>query len=100
MKWKFVQAIKDSLQSKDMSNLGKLNSLKEKLDCLDDAGYINNSKERKNCILCAVEGLSASTFIVSGAKYGSIEGVSGREYIGILTCRGKFLILEKRLQLK
>lgn len=93
MKWDFVENIKDAAELKDNLKLNKSSS--KKIVCsesLDDAGYVRRGvkKEMKKCILTIVEGNSARNLITAGAQYG-IEGVSGREYIGILTLRGKIL---------
>lgn len=90
MKWDVIENIKDKLAMKDMKKLDSLNRSKDTLLCLDDANFVKNPSKRKDCILCAVEGNSARGFVVAGCKFG-IKGKVGRDYIGILTCRGNFL---------
>jgi len=94
MKWSAIEEIKRYLEVKEMSDL------KGKKGFVKIAGYdaANNSKKpskRRGCVLAITEGLSAKTYVVSGMKVGLLnidnELVQGRDWIGALPIRGKFI---------
>ena len=58
------------------------------VDGLKDANFAG--KNKKDCVLMISEGDSAKTYIVAGMKYGFGQFV-GRDTIGVLPIRGKFL---------
>lgn len=92
MKWKFVEKIKSAMQAKDLATLKNETERKRgrvNVEGLDDANLAINGKS-KECILCVTEGLSAASYVVTGMKYG-LFGKKGRDYIGVLPIRGKFL---------
>ena len=95
-KWNFVEKIKASMESKELIAL-KQNTERKRgkihVQGLDDA---NKAGVKSNkCVLFICEGLSAKTYIVEGMKVGikldNGEMISGRDYIGVLPLRGKFL---------
>jgi DNA topoisomerase-2 len=90
MKWNIIEQIKSKLNLKDLKKLDSISKNKEPLLCLDDANYTKIKSKQKDCILCLTEGSSAREFVVQGANYG-INGKVGRNYIGILKCKGNFL---------
>lgn len=94
MKWSAIEDIKHYLEVKEMADL------KVKRGFVKIPGYdaANNSKKpskRRGCVLCISEGLSAKTYVVSGMKVGLLnidnELVQGRDWIGALPIRGKFI---------
>jgi DNA topoisomerase-2 len=92
LKWPFVDKIKSSLQAKDLAALKNETERKRgrvNVEGLDDANLATSGKS-KECILCVTEGLSAATYVVTGMKYG-LFGKKGRDYIGVLPIRGKFV---------
>lgn len=93
LKWSFVELIKESQKLKEMFGLKNETERKRgfaRVEGLDDANNAGKPGKGHQCILFITEGLSAKTFIVQGMKYG-IQGVSGRDYIGVLPIRGKFI---------
>lgn len=94
MKWTAIEEIKRYLEVKEMSDLkGKKGFVK-----IEGYDVANNSKKpskRRGCVLCVTEGLSAKTYVVSGMKVGLLniddELVQGRDWIGALPIRGKFI---------
>lgn len=97
MKWGFVEKIKESLKSKELNTLKTETERKRGLvdvDGLKDANFAGKKGKSQDCVLTITEGLSASTYVISGMKYGlKFRGkeVKGRDYIGSLPIRGKFL---------
>jgi DNA topoisomerase-2 len=95
MKWSFVKKIEESMKLKEMLTLKKTTERKKgttRVEGLDDAKYAGKKPEQ--CIICISEGQSAKTFIIQGMKYGfNINGEKkcGRDWIGVLPIRGKFL---------
>ena len=92
MKWGFVDKIKSQMQAKDLAALKNETERKRgrvNVEGLDDANLAMSGKS-KECILCVTEGLSAASYVVTGMKYG-LFGKKGRDYIGVLPIRGKFL---------
>jgi len=94
MKWSVIEDIKNLLEIKEMSDLrGKKGFVK-----IEGYDMANNSKKpskRRKCVLGITEGLSAKTYVVSGMKIGllNIDGelVRGRDWIGAMPIRGKFI---------
>ena len=94
MKWDVIEDIKRYLEIKEMSDLkGKRGFVK-----IEGYDAANNSKKiakRRGCVLCISEGLSAKTYVVAGMKVGLLnidnELVKGRDWIGALPIRGKFI---------
>ncbi len=97
MKWEFVEKIKDTLKSKELSNLKNQTERKRgtvNVEGLKDANFAGKKGKNVDCVLCITEGDSANTYAISGMKYGLKFGdkeVKGRDYIGSLPIRGKFL---------
>jgi DNA topoisomerase-2 len=97
MKWGFVDKIKDSLKTKELNTLKTETERKRGLvdvDGLKDANFAGKKVKNIDCILCVTEGDSANTYAVAGMKYGlkfNGKEVKGRDYIGSLPIRGKFL---------
>jgi DNA topoisomerase-2 len=96
MKWSVIDKIKQMIELKEMSNLKIKKRCFTRIENLDDANFAKKkTAKRKDCILCITEGLSAKTYVVQGMKYGLLSrtgtSVSGRDYIGILPIRGKFI---------
>lgn len=97
MKWDFVEKIKDTLKSKELSNLKNQTERKRgtvNVEGLKDANFAGKKGKSADCVLCITEGDSANTYAISGMKYGLKFGdkeVKGRDYIGSLPVRGKFL---------
>jgi DNA gyrase/topoisomerase IV subunit B len=95
MKWSFVKKIEESMKLKEMLTLKKTTERKKgttRIEGLDDAKYAGKKPEQ--CTLAICEGASAKTYIVQGMKYGfNINGEKkcGRDWIGVLPIRGKFL---------
>ena len=94
MKWSVIEDIKRDIEMKEMGDL------KSKKGFVKIPGYdsANNSKKpskRRGCVLCISEGLSAKTYVVSGMKVGLLniddELVQGRDWIGALPIKGKFI---------
>lgn len=93
MKWRFIELIKETQKLKEMFGLKNETERKRgfvRVEGLDDANNAGKPGKSHQCILCITEGLSAKTFVVQGMKYG-IQGVSGRDFIGVLPIRGKFI---------
>ena len=91
LKWSFVKKIEESLKLKEMLTLKKNTERKKgknRIEGLDDAKYAG--KKPESCYLCISEGMSAKTYIIQGMKYG-IQGKNGRDWIGVIPIRGKFL---------
>ncbi len=97
MKWGFVEKIKDSLKSKELNTLKNETERKRgiiNVDGLKDANFAGKKGKNTDCVLCVTEGDSANTYAIAGMKYGLKFGdkeVKGRDYIGSLPIRGKFL---------
>ena len=97
MKWEFVEKIKDTLKSKELSNLKTQTERKRgnvNVEGLKDANFAGKKGKSTDCVCCITEGDSANTYAVAGMKYGLKFGekeVKGRDYIGSLPVRGKFL---------
>jgi DNA topoisomerase II len=91
MKWSFIKKIEDALKLKEMLTLKKTTERKKgsnRVEGLDDAKYAG--KKPDQCYLIITEGASAKTYVVQGMKYG-IQGKMGRDWIGVMPIRGKFL---------
>ena len=95
MKWSVIENLKHMLEIKEMSELKIKKKGFTKVEGLDDANFAKKPTKRTDCILTITEGLSAKTYVVQGMKVGltSRNGnfVSGRDYIGVLPIRGKFI---------
>ena len=97
MKWDFVEKIKDSLKSKELNTLKNETERKRgivNVEGLKDANFAGKKGKNTDCVLCITEGDSANTYAIAGMKYGLKFGekeVKGRDYIGSLPIRGKFL---------
>ena len=97
MKWDFVDKIKDSLKSKEINTLKNETERKRgmvNVEGLKDANFAGKKGKNTDCVLCVTEGDSANTYAIAGMKYGLKFGdkeVKGRDYIGSLPIRGKFL---------
>jgi DNA topoisomerase II len=97
LKWDFVEKIRDGIKLKEMLTLKNSTERKKgknsRIENLDDANKAGKQSEK--CVLAICEGDSAASFVVEGAQFGitleSGEKVQGRDYIGILPVRGKFL---------
>lgn len=93
-KWDIVSDIRKLVLSKDNKKLTKISSRGVKtvkgLDHANKAG----TKESRKCSLILCEGDSAKTFAVSGMDSG-INGVKGRDYLGVFALRGKVLNTRK-----
>jgi DNA topoisomerase-2 len=93
LKWKFIELIRETQKLKEMFGLKNETERKRgfvRVEGLDDANNAGKTGKNQQCVLCITEGLSAKTFVVQGMKYG-IQGVSGRDFIGVLPIRGKFI---------
>ena len=95
MKWSFIEQIEDSLKIKELASLKKSTERKKgfiKVEGLDDAN-LAGTKHSQDCSLAISEGLSAKTYIIQGMKEGfkQFQNKSGRDFIGVLPIRGKFL---------
>ena len=91
MKWDFVDKIESSLKTKEMNQFQKESERKRgtvRVEGLEDANLAG--KNKADCCLCVTEGLSARTYVVAGMKYGFLQ-FKGRDTIGVLPIRGKFL---------
>ncbi len=97
LKWEFVNKIKDSLKSKELNTLKSETERKRgtvNVDGLKDANFAGKKGKSTDTCLCVTEGDSANTYVITGMKHGlKINGkeVKGRDYIGSLPIRGKFL---------
>jgi DNA topoisomerase-2 len=97
MKWEFVNKIKDSLKSKELNTLKNETERKRgivNVEGLKDANFAGKKGKNTDCVLCITEGDSANTYAIAGMKYGlkfEEKEVKGRDYIGSLPIRGKFL---------
>lgn len=97
MKWGFVEKIKDSLKTKEINTLKNETERKRGIvdvDGLKDANFAGKKGKNIDCVLTVTEGDSANTYAVAGMKYGlkfNGKEVKGRDYIGSLPIRGKFL---------
>lgn len=95
MKWSVIDDIKLLLEARDLSELKIKKRGFTKVEGLDDANFAKKPTKRTECVLCISEGLSAKTYIVQGMKQGIVnkngEKVAGRDYIGVLPIRGKFI---------
>lgn len=94
MKWDVIEDIKRYLEIKEMSDLkGKRGFVK--IEGYDAANNSKKPSKRRGCVLCISEGLSAKTYVVAGMKVGLLnidnELVKGRDWIGALPIRGKFI---------
>ena len=96
MKWNFIEKIEESLKIKELATLRKSTERKKgnkiNIEGFDDA-YYAGKKQSQDCTLFITEGLSAKQYIVNGLTEGlpQFGGKAGRDYIGILPIRGKFL---------
>ena len=91
MKWDFVEKIENGLKAKEMQGFQKESERKKgtvRVEGLDDANLAGKGKSE--CALFITEGASAKTFVVAGIKYG-FGPYKGRDTIGVLPIRGKFL---------
>jgi DNA topoisomerase-2 len=95
MKWSVIDDIKHMLEIKELSELKVKKKGFTKVEGLDDANFAKKATKRSECILTITEGLSAKTYVVQGMKVGLVSRsgaiVSGRDYIGVLPIRGKFI---------
>lgn len=95
MKWSVIDDIKRLLEIRDLAELKIKKRGFTKIDGLEDANYSKKSSKRGECILTVTEGLSARTYVVEGMQYGLQnrhgQRVVGRDYIGALPIRGKFI---------
>lgn len=92
LKWSVIEDIEDIIKSKEILTLKKSEKKKKgyvKIDGLDPANYAG-TKESHLCSLILCEGLSAKTYAVAGIEKG-VNGVSGRNYYGVLALKGKLL---------
>lgn len=92
LKWSVMEDIEDIIKSKEILTLKKSEKKKKgyvKIDGLDPANKAG-TKESHLCSLILCEGLSAKTYAVAGIQKG-INGVSGRDYYGVLSLLGKIL---------
>ena len=79
------------MKLKEMLNFAQDTKRKKgmsRVEGLEDANYAG--KKDKLCVLAVTEGLSALTYLKGGVDYGLL-GVKGRDYIGMMPIRGKFL---------
>jgi DNA topoisomerase-2 len=95
LKWKFIEKIEDALKLKELASLKKNMERKKgkvNVEGLDDANEAGTKKSQE-CTICISEGLSAKSYIVKGMKEGlkAFGGKTGRDYIGVLPIRGKFI---------
>jgi len=91
MKWEFVKRIEDGMKMKEMlsfTNETKRKKGQGRIEGLEDANMVG--KKGKSCVLCVSEGKSALGYLKQGVDYGML-GVKGRDYIGMMPIRGKFL---------
>ena len=91
MKWDFVKKIEDGMKMKEMlsfTNETKRKKGQSRIEGLEDANMVG--KKGKMCILCVSEGKSALGYLKQGVDYGMLD-VKGRDYIGMMPIRGKFL---------
>lgn len=95
MKWRVIESIRHMIELREMGELKIKTRGFTKVEGLEDANFAKKPSKRSDCILCVTEGLSAKTYVVAGMKYGlrNKHGkvVSGRDYIGALPIRGKFI---------
>ena len=93
MKWDCIKDMKELVDTKDLVALKSVEKKRgfKKIEGLDGANKAG-TKDGHKCSLILCEGLSASTFAVSGIATG-VYGTKGRDYIGILPLRGKVLNL-------
>lgn len=95
MKWGVIEDIKRMIEIRDLSELKVKTRGFTKVEGLDDANFARKPGKRQDCILCITEGLSAKTYVIDGIGIGLTsrtgKRVSGRDYIGILPIRGKFI---------
>lgn len=94
MKWTAIEEIKRYLEIKEMADLrGKRGFVK--IEGYDAANNSKKPSKRRGCVLAITEGLSAKTYVVAGMKVGLLninnELVQGRDWIGALPIRGKFI---------
>ena len=92
LKWSVMEDIEDIIKSKEILTLKKSEKKKKgyvKIDGLDPANKAG-TKESHLCSLILCEGLSAKTYAVAGIQKG-VNGVSGRDYYGIMSLLGKIL---------
>lgn len=95
LKWSVMEDIEDIIKSKEILTLKKSEKKKKgyvKIEGLDPANYAG-TKESHLCSLILCEGLSAKTYAVAGIEKG-VNGVSGRNYYGVLALKGKCLALD------
>lgn len=95
LKWSVMEDIEDIIKSKEILTLKKSEKKKKgyvKIEGLDPANYAG-TKESHLCSLILCEGLSAKTYAVAGIEKG-VNGVSGRDYYGVLCLRGKCIALD------
>ena len=95
MKWSFIDKIEESLKLKELAGLKKSTERKKgttRVEKLDDANFAGGKKSQE-CSLFISEGDSAKTYVVQGMKEGlkQFGGKGGRDVIGVLPIRGKFL---------
>lgn len=95
LKWSVMEDIEDIIKSKEILTLKKSEKKKKgyvKIEGLDPANYAG-TKESHLCSLILCEGLSAKTYAVAGIEKG-VNGVSGRNYYGVLALKGKCIALD------
>ena len=91
LKWSVISDIENLIKGKELLVLKKTEKKKNyvKIEGLDNANFAG-TKRSSECSLILCEGLSAKTYGIAGIQKG-IEGVSGRDFYGVLALRGKVL---------
>ena len=89
-KWSVMSNIEHIIRTKDLISLKKVEKQRtKKIDGVDQANYAG-TKRSEDCCLILCEGDSAKPFAVTGLDIGMF-GKKGRDWIGIMTLRGKIL---------
>jgi DNA topoisomerase-2 len=92
-KWSIIQTIKEAHENKSLASMSKNTTRNKKnvnVEGLSDSNYARLGKYNSECILCITEGLSAKTYVIKGINQG-LMGKKGKDWIGVLPIRGKFI---------
>jgi len=93
MKWEVIEEIQELLSAKILrASIKKIEgskSLFKNIPKLNDANLAGTNRSHE-CTLGFTEGDSAKTFFIKGIEKG-INGISGRDFFGVLPLRGKIL---------
>ena len=96
MKWSTSEMIDNIINTRELTQLKKITSVKRRVTKIDKLTSANNEGTKKSheCILIVCEGDSAKTYGTTGIDVG-VLGKKGRDFFGIYPLRGKILNVKK-----